>query len=81
MSHARDDTVWLKRGRQRAAVARVLRNPTRNNMDIHQLIAAINAERRVTLSSALVLTKGAIQLRIVGVTNLPIRFYRVLKNW
>jgi Fe2+ or Zn2+ uptake regulation protein len=27
MSHARDDSGWLKRGRQRAAVARVLRKP------------------------------------------------------
>jgi DNA-binding PadR family transcriptional regulator len=27
MSHTRDDTAWLQRGRQRAAVARVLRKP------------------------------------------------------
>jgi len=27
MSHEKDDSQWLKRGKQRAAVARVLRKP------------------------------------------------------
>ena len=34
-----------------------------------------------TLSNALVLTNGSIQLQDVGVTNSTMRFYRIFENW
>ena len=46
-----------------------------------QVQVSTNLVDWMTLSNALVLTNGAIQLQDAGATNSPMRFYRILENW
>ena len=46
-----------------------------------QVQVSTNLVDWLTLSNALVLTNGAIQLQDAGATNSPMRFYRILENW
>jgi alpha-tubulin suppressor-like RCC1 family protein len=46
-----------------------------------QIQVSTNLVDWMTLSNALVLTNGAIQLQDEGATNAPMRFYRILENW
>jgi hypothetical protein len=46
-----------------------------------QVQVSTNLVDWMTLSNALVLTNGEIQLQDAGATNSPMRFYRILENW
>jgi hypothetical protein len=46
-----------------------------------QAQASTNLVDWTTLTNALTLTNGVLQLQDPGATNLPLRFYRILENW
>ncbi|HEX7576638.1 MAG TPA: hypothetical protein VF430_01230, partial [Verrucomicrobiae bacterium] len=46
-----------------------------------QVQVSTNLVDWMMLSDGLTLTNGEIQLQDAGVTNLPMRFYRILENW
>jgi hypothetical protein len=46
-----------------------------------QVQVSTNLVDWMTLSNALVLTNGAIQLQDAGAANSAMRFYRIVENW